>query len=197
MKNKFNQLLVLFFLIFTTNTHSSPINIINFIGLNNTTENTLLEELPVKIGDEYSDSTSNVIIQSLFKTGFFSDISISNIEGSLNISLVENPIIKFFEFNLDSGSGFSNWLKGEKMLMSTELLDEELVNSSLSAGNPFTQRKLDDLISILENKYSESGYYNSKITQSVSIDSQNRVGIELTIQQGERVKIDKFTISSS
>ena len=197
MKNKFNQLLVLFFLIFTTNTHSSPINIINFIGLNNTTENTLLEELPVKIGDEYSDSTSNVIIQSLFKTGFFSDISISNIEGSLNISLVENPIIKFFEFNLDSGSGFSNWLKGEKMLMSTELLDEELVNSSLSAGNPFTQRKLDDLISILENKYSESGYYNSKITQSVSIDSQNRVGIELTIQQGERVKIDKFTISGA
>jgi outer membrane protein insertion porin family len=197
MKNKFNLHLVLFFLFLTTNAHSSPINLINFIGLNNTSENTLLKELPVKLGDEYSDSTSNAIIQSLFKTGFFSDISISNIEGSLNISLVENPIIKFFEFSLDSGSGFSNWLKGKKMLMSSEFLDEELLKNSLSAGNPFTQKKLDDFLIILENKYSESGYYNSKITQSVSIDSQNRVGIKLSIQQGERVKIEKFRISGA
>jgi hypothetical protein len=31
-------------------------------------------------------------------------------------------------FNLDSGSGFSNWLKGEKMLISAEILDEEVEN---------------------------------------------------------------------
>jgi outer membrane protein assembly factor BamA len=49
----------------------------------------------------------------------------------------------------------------------------------------------------LESKYSESGYYNSIITPSLSIDSQNRAGIILTIDQGERVKIDTFSISGA
>ena len=108
MKNKLNHVLVIVFLFFTTNAYSNPINEINFIGLNNTSENSLLKEIPIKIGDEYSDSASNTIIQSLFQTGLFSDISVTNNEGNVNITLVENPTIKFFDFSLDSGSGFSN-----------------------------------------------------------------------------------------
>ena len=197
MKNKLNHVLVIVFLFFTTNAYSNPINEINFIGLNNTSENSLLKEIPLEIGDEYTESTSNTIIQSLFQTGLFSDISITNNDGTINITLVENPTIKYFNFNLDSGSGFSNWLKGEKMLISTELLDEELEDSALSTGNTYTQNKLDDFVLILENKYSESGYYSVIITQNVSIDSQNRAGIELDIKQGERVKIDEFKISGT
>jgi len=197
MKNKLNHVLVIVFLFFTTHAYSNPINEINFIGLNNTSKNTLLKEIPLEIGDEYTESSSNTIIQSLFQTGLFSDISITNNEGTINITLVENPTIKYFNFNLDSGPGFSNWLKGEKMLISTELLDEELEDSALSTGNTYTQNKLDDFVLILENKYSESGYYNVIITKNVSIDSQNRAGIELDIKQGERVKIDEFKISGT
>jgi outer membrane protein insertion porin family len=197
MKNKLNLLFVLLFLFFTSKAFSNPVNEINFIGLNNISKNTLLNEIPLKVGDEYAASASNAIIQSLFQTGFFSDISVINNKGSIDIILVENPTVKYFEFKLDSGSGFTSWLKGEKMLMSAELLDEELVNSSLSAGNPFTQNKLDNLVSILEAKYSESGYYNAKIIQNVTIDSQNRAGVELDISQGDRVKIEKFTISGT
>ncbi|MDC3316241.1 outer membrane protein assembly factor BamA, partial [Candidatus Thioglobus sp.] len=131
------------------------------------------------------------------KTGLFSDISVSNSEGNVNVTLVENPTIKFFDFSLDSGSGFSNWLKGEKMLMSTELLDEELDDSALSTGNSYTQQKLDNFILLLESKYSGSGYYNAEINSSINIDSQNRVGIELIINQGERVKIESFSISGA
>jgi outer membrane protein insertion porin family len=197
MKNKLSNSLFILFLFFTTNVYSNPINEINFIGLNNTSKENLLKELPVKVGDEYSDSASNTIIKSLFETGLFSNISVINNNGAIKITLVENPTVKYFEFKLDSGSGFTNWLKGEKMLISAELLDEELVNSSLSAGNPFTQRKLDDLVSTLEAKYSESGYYNAKLIQNIVIDTQNRVGIELNIDQGDRVKIDKFIISGA
>ena len=101
MKNKLNHVLVIVFLFFTTNVYSNPIEKINFIGLNNTTENTLLKEIPLKVGDEYSDSASDTIIQSLFQTGLFSDISVTSNEGNINITLVENPTIKFFVFNID------------------------------------------------------------------------------------------------
>ena len=197
MKNKLNHVLVIVFLFFTTNVYSNPIDKINFIGLNNTSENSLLKEIPIKIGDEYSDSASNTIIQSLFQTGLFSDISVTNSEGNVNVTLVENPTIKFFDFSLDSESGFSNWLKGEKMLMSTELLKEDLDANGLSAGNPYTKQKLDNFILLLESKYSGSGYYNSKISPSISIDNQNRAGIQLTISQGERAKIESFSINGA
>jgi outer membrane protein insertion porin family len=194
MKNKLIHLLTLLFFFFTTQSYSNPINEINFIGLNNTSEQTLLKNIPFKAGDEYSDSASNAIIKSLFETGLFSDISVIINEGDLNITLVENPTVKYFEFKLDSDSGFLNWIKGEKMLISNELLDTELENSQLSAGNTYTQNKLDEFIILLKSKYSDFGYYNAEINPSISLDSQNRAGIELTISQGERAKIDTFNI---
>ena len=195
MKNKLSNSLFLLFLFFTTNVYSNSINEITFIGLNNISKDKLLNELPVKAGDEYSDSASNAIIKSLFETGLFSDITVINNDGSLKIILLENPTIKFFDITLDSGSGFSNWIKGEKMLISAEILDKEVENSRLSAGNAFTQNKLDEFILLLESKYTGSGYYNSEINSSIVIDSQNRASIELKVNQGERVKIDSFNIS--
>jgi outer membrane protein insertion porin family len=197
MKNKLNKLLVLLFLFFTSQAFSNPVVEINFIGLNNTTESTLLKYVPFKVGNEYSDTASDEIINSLFNTGLFSDISITNNYGVINISFVENPTIKYFEFNLDSGSGFSNWLKNEKKLLTPEQLNEIVAANKLSPGNPFTQQKLDEIILALNSKYFESGYYNVVISQKTLIDTQNRVGIDITIEQGERAKIEKFKISGA
>lgn len=197
MKNKLRLLITSLFFFFTTQVFSNPIDEINFIGLNNAQEESLLKILPFKNGQELTNSSSNEIIQSLFKTGLFSDVSISSNQNILNITLLENPTIKYFNINLDTGTGFSNWLKGENLLMTTDALDEELNNSLLSAGNPFTQRKLDNLITALESKYSESGYYNTIFTPSISIDSQNRAGINLAIKQGDRARIDSFKITGA
>ena len=88
------------------------------------------------MGQEFSNSSSNEIIQSLFKTGLFSDISVSRDNNSLNINLIENPIIKYFEVSLDTGTGFSNWIRGEKMFFTADALNDEINNNDLSAGNP-------------------------------------------------------------
>ena len=197
MKNKFRILISLLFFFFTTQSFSNPIENISFIGLNNASEAELIKILPLKIGQEYTNSMSNEIIQSLFKTGLFSDITISNDQNNLNISLKENPIIKYFNIDLDSDSGFSNWLKGEKALISIEILERYLADNMLSVGNPFTQKKIENFILLLENKYAESGYYNTIISQNISLDSQNRAGIELLINQGDRVKIESFKISGA
>jgi outer membrane protein insertion porin family len=197
MKNKLIKSLILLFIFFANQAYSNTINAINFIGLNNTTENTLLKYVPIKVGDEYSDAKSNTIIQSLFKTGLFADISLVSDEGSLNITLVENPTIKHFDFDLDSKPSLSNWLKNEKKIFNSEQLNELVTANKLSPGNPFTQQNLDAFILILNSKYLQSGYYNVEISQEASIDSQNRVGIKLTVEQGERAKITKLKISGT
>jgi len=197
MKNKFIQYTTLLFLFFTTQAHSNPINKINFIGLNNSSESALLELIPFKVGQNFSPYVSDEIIKSLFKTELFENITIIENENSLNITLKENPNIKYFEIKLNTGSGFSSWLKNEKIHFTSEALNLQLADNQLSAGNIFTRKKLEGFILLLESKYSKSGYFNSEITQKIKIDSQNRAGIELNITQGERASIDSFGISGS
>jgi len=197
MKNKFIQLLTLLFLFFTTQAYSNPINKINFIGLNNTSENTLLALIPFEIGQNFSPYASDQIIEALFKTELFENISIIKNKNSLEISLKENPNIKYFEITLNNDSAFSNWLKGEKIHFTSEILNEQIAENQLSAGNVFTKRKLEDFLLLLESKYSKSGFFNSVITQDIEIDAQNRAGIELSVTQGNRATIGSFGISGS
>ena len=77
MKNKLRPLFSLLLLFVSTQSYSNTIEKINFIGLNNVTENTLLKIIPFNIGQEYSDSLSDKIIDSLFNTGLFADITIT------------------------------------------------------------------------------------------------------------------------
>ena len=197
MKNKFVYISVLLFLFFTTQVNANPINKINFIGLNTASESSLLEILPFKIGQDFSPYVSNKIIESLFQTGFFSNISILKNENSLDIKVTENPIVKFFDITLNTGSGLSKWLKNEKIYLSSEALNQYINENNLSVGNVYTKRKLTDFISLLENKYAESGYYNVEIIENINLDTQNRIAIDLVITQGERATIDSFEISGN
>jgi len=197
MNNKFIQILAILFLFWTTQAYSNPINKINFFGLNNTSESTLLELMPFEIGQNFSPYVSDQIIESLFKTGLFENIKIIKNKNALEISLRENPNIKYFDINLNSVSGLSSWIKGEKLYLSKEVLNEYLEERELAAGNIYTLRKLEEFILFIESKYIESGYFNSVITQDIEIDTQNRVGIELSVNQGNRATIDSFGISGS
>jgi len=197
MQNKFILISTLLFLFFTTQAIANPINKINFIGLNTTSESSLLKILPFKVGQDFSPYVSDKIIESLFQTDFFSNITVLKNENSLNIKVTENPYIKFFDIDLDTGSGISKWLKNEKIYLTPEILNKSLVNNKLSTGDVFTKRKLTDFISLLENKYAESGYYNVEINENSTLDAQNRIGISLTITQGIRATIDSFKISGN
>jgi len=197
MKNKLTKYSFLLFLFFTTQVFANPINKINFIGLNNTSESTLLSSMPFKVGQNFLPNASDQIIKSLFETGLFENISIIKNENTLEISLKENPIIKYLEIELNSGSGFSNWLKGEKIYLTPEILSQLQEENQLSIGQTYTNRKLDDFELLIKSKYSDSGYYNSQITKRVTIDAQNRAGIELDITQGVRAKIELFTITGN
>ena len=197
MKNKLIQFSIILLLFFTTQAHANLINKINFIGLNNTTESVLLRALSFKIGQNFSPGTSDEIIEELFKTGFFSDIKIIKNKKTLDISLIENPYIRYIDVNLNSGTGLFAWLKGEKFFLTSEVINDYLDNNKLSAGNIYTKRKLDDFISLLQSKYAESGYYAVEISQNIKLDDQNRIEIELSIAQGARATIESFSLSGN
>jgi len=197
MKNKLTKISVLLFLFFTTNAYSNPINKINFIGLNIAPESSISDILPFKTGQNFSESDSDKIIETLFKTGYFSNISVIKNNDELNISLKENPYIKYFDVELKDLNTWRNWLTPQNQLIELEIIEEYVQDLDLYAGNIYTNSKLDKLISSLKDEYISSGYFNIQINKEMEIDSENRIGILLSIDQGKKAKISSMQISGS
>jgi len=65
----------------------------------------------------------------------------------------------------------------------------------LSQGKIFNKRQLDKAIDQIEATYLSKGYYGIKITKKIETDAQNRVGIELDINEGDVAKINSMKIS--
>ena len=66
MKNKIIKFICLVSLLFSFQSLANPINKIDFVGLNVISSSTLMAILPVKMGDQFNQDTSDEIIQTLF-----------------------------------------------------------------------------------------------------------------------------------
>ena len=55
MKNKLRLLITILFFFFTAQSFSSPIQKINFIGLNNLSEESILQIMPFQVGQIFDD----------------------------------------------------------------------------------------------------------------------------------------------
>ena len=197
MKKKLKFLIILPFILFSANSFSNTIEKINFIGLNTTIESSLIDELTFKVGQEYSASASDQIIQELFNTGYFSDIQINKKFNELEISVKENPIVKFMEISFTKPNPWTNWINPEEQLYTEESLDELIKEKSLNAGNVFSNVKFDNFILALRDDYLSNGFFNIEIIQEIEHDTENRVGISLLINQNNKIKISKMSISGS
>ena len=194
MRNKLSQFAIIIFLFFTSQAYAVTVTNINFIGLNNTSESNLLEVLMFKTGQELLPEDSDKIIDSLFKTGYFSDITLVQNGSSLNITLKENPYIKNFNISSKSSSSWKDWVNSRDALFSDSELQGLVNQSKIKAGEIFTEQKLLEFQSFVKNKYIEAGFYNTIIETSNELDVQNRIGIDFQISQGNRAKIEVLEI---
>ena len=124
MKNQIIKFIFLVSLSFSVQSFANSINKIDFVGLITIPSSSLIDLLPVEIGDQYNEQISNNIIEVLFKTGYFSDIQIDVDHNNLVITLIENPIVKYFDVKTGSGSAWSDWLNAESDFMNEVIINE-------------------------------------------------------------------------
>jgi outer membrane protein insertion porin family len=194
MKNKLTHFLVILLLFFTNQSYSNPIEKISFIGLNTTIESSVIDVLSFRAGQNYSVESSNLIIEELFGTGYFSDISVQRVSDELIITVKENPFIKFFNFSIVEPNPWTNWMAPQEQLFTQEKLQERIEELNLNNGSIFSQNVFDKFISSLNDEYIFNGFYNVKIIDDIEIDAENRVEIELSINQGNKVKVASMSI---
>jgi len=185
MYRYFFKLLSFFFLVNVS--YAEPLSSIEISGLESISRGTVLNFLPIEVGEDVSDFDHEEAIKSLEKTDFFSHIKVNLRGNKLTVVLKENPTLKYFDF-----SGFK-----EDEVLNEQLIEDIKSNFNLRKGKIFLKKNLDNLMQQIVNLYRSNGFYNAVISINSDIDEKNRIGIEILINEGNKALIRSFKISGN
>jgi outer membrane protein insertion porin family len=141
-------------------------------GLESVSTDTVLSYLPIKVGDTLQTQNTAKVIQALYETGFFSNISLEQDNNTLVLILKERPTIS--EINITGNKDIPH-----------DKLDEALKKLGLQKGRFFDNATLEQVKQALINQYYAMGRYNAKVEVTQTPQSRNRIAIGITIYEGE------------
>jgi outer membrane protein insertion porin family len=150
-------------------------------GLQRIEVGTVFNYLPIKIGDTVTEQRAAEAVRALFKTGFFSDVSLQRQGDTLIVKVVERPSISKVN------------ISGNKDIK-TEDLNDSLKHIGLAAGRVFDRSLLEQVKRELERQYFARGKYGVKVTSEVKPKERNQVEIDLKIDEGQVAKIRRITV---
>lgn len=160
---------------------SFVIRSIRIQGLQRVSEGTVLNYLPVRVGDLFDQRQSAESIKALFRTGFFKDVRMEHEGDELIVLVDERPSIA------------SVSIDGNKD-MSTEELLKALKGIGLSEGKVFDRQILDKVEQELRRQYYSRGKYGLTINSEVTDLDRNRVAIAIKIAEGKVAKIKQINV---
>ena len=150
-------------------------------GIQRIAKATVLNYLPVRVGDEINKDNSTLIIQALYKTGFFSDVRLKQRHDTLLILVKEQSTIAQVQ------------ISGNKLLATNKLKDA-LKDLGVVVGRVYNQALLDNIKQSLEHEYFSQGMYNAQVNMLVTAKERNRVAIHVQIYEGSSAKIKEIKI---
>lgn len=150
-------------------------------GLQGISRATVLSYVPVKIGDRIDDEKTMQIINSLFKTGFFSNVTLDRRNSTLIINVQQRPVIGQIT------------ITGNK-LIPTNKLKENLKKIGFTEGQTFDQSTLTKIKASLVRQYFLVGKYNARVTTQTKLQKRNRAAVHIIISEGKTAKIYSIKI---
>lgn len=154
---------------------------IKVTGLQRVSVGTVLNYLPIQVGEEVGASSTAPIIRALYDTGFFQSVSLERQGNTLIVNVVERATIG------------SITVVGNKEIPSDKM-KELLKEMGLAKGRVFQRSSLERLEKELKQAYNARGKYNARIDAKVTPLTENRVAINVTVSEGRvsRIKEIKF-----
>jgi outer membrane protein insertion porin family len=150
-------------------------------GLQRVSPSTVENYLPVKRGQEMSSAKSAAVMQSLYKTGFFDDISLSQQGSTLVIHVTERPTIG----KLD--------IKGNSVIP-TDKLTAVMKSLDIAEGRVYNAALLEKIRQSLLNQYYTLGRYNARVEVKTVQMSRNRIQVTIDISEGLVATVKRITI---
>lgn len=154
---------------------------IKVTGLKRVSVGTVLNYLPVQVGEEVDSDSTPRIIRALYETGFFQSVVLERQGSVLIVQVVERSTI---------GS--------VSVLGNKEIPDDKmkiiLKEIGLVKGQVFQRSSLELLKKNLKQAYNARGKYNARITSKITQLTENRVAISVDISEGRVSRIKAIKI---
>ena len=176
-KKKIFLFFSIFFLIISP-AYSDTLRSIVVNGNERISDETIYSFLPIKLNEEFSEKSLNIITKELYETNFFKDVSLKYENENLIINVIENPIIQ----NIFYDGIKSNTLK-EFVIKDVKLIDR----------SSFLSIFLEQDLSIMKDNLKQKGYYFSSIEVKIENLDDNKVNIYYNFDIGEKAKVKKIT----
>lgn len=153
-------------------------------GLMRTEPGTVFSHLPFRTGDEYTPDQGTRAIHSLYRSGLFKDVSLTQDGDVLVVKLVERPAVATIE---------THGIKAfDKAGVETSLRDV-----GLAEGRIFDQATLDRADQELRRQYLARGYYGVKIKTTATPLERNRVRITINVDEGRASSISSIRFNGN
>ncbi len=144
-------------------------------------DGTVLNYLPVSVGDPLDEKQVIFSISELYKTGFFSDVKLFREGNTLIVRVKERPSIADVTFTGNSD-------------IDDDALKKALSGIGATKGKIFNRSLLDNLSQGLQRVYFSRGKYNVKLKTKVTKLDKNRVDIAININEGKVALIKQINI---
>ena len=176
---KFLLSAVLFFALFARS--EILVDDIRIEGLQRVSLGSVLDTVPVTIGDRIDETDYKRIIRTLFSTGQFDDIQLRSEGNILYIKVLERPTIS--SIKIDGNSAIP-----------TEDLLGALGSEGISEGSVLKRATLDLITRGLQAQYSTQGRYGASVEVNQKDRPRNRVEVSIDIDEGTSTAISSIEI---
>src|SRR6267143_382884 len=150
-------------------------------GLQRTEPGTVFSYLPVKVGETMNEEKAQQALRALYATGFFTDVRLEVENDVLVVYVQERPAIAQIDF-----SGIKEF--------ENEQLRKALRELGMAEARIFDRSMLDLAEQEIKRQYLSHGYYAAAVQTTVTPLERNRVGINITVTEGEEAKIGGISI---
>jgi len=166
-----------FLLLFLDLAFAEIVKKINVSGNERISKDTIIIFGEIDISEEFSDNTLNKILKNLYDTNFFEDVKIDISDSTLNVFVVENPIIQSIS------------IEGIKAKKLKDPIYEALKLKKNNSFNEYLIKKDRDLfINILKS----NGFYFADVNVKKIENPNNTISIVYNVDLGKRAKIRKI-----
>ncbi len=165
-------------LILASSLYAVTIKQIKFDGLIHLSPSIAKEIMGVHVGDILNPDTIDQGIKDLFKQNFFKDISVSEDNGVLTISVVERPVIANIEI-VGIGDNDKKTLK--------DLIE-------IKKGEIYDENRADNAKKKIEKYYESKGYFNTVVEATTKKLNKSSLTLSLIVNRGEEIIIQKVKL---
>ena len=139
---------------------------------------TILSYIRLRTGQPYTQAAGDEVLKDLYATELFSNVSVTNNNGNVVITVVENPVINRII------------LEGNERIKNDKILPE----IRLAPRQIFTRSKVRADVSRILELYKRQGRFAATVEPQLVQLSQNRVDIVYEIEEGPKSKIRQINI---